>query len=118
MPYQESLAKPRIEALIEDRGWNHEQFTERIDISPTQLSKWKRSLPKLEGLIVLAEGLGVTVDYIVGYYPKGKRPKPHDAGLDEARAFDMERTPVKRKKAKRRSADPDPEVVPKLTEPT
>lgn len=107
MPYDRSLMLHRLEGLIEDRGWTNQQFAERIELHPSQLSKWKQQPPRLDGLIRLAEGLGVSVDYLCGYIPDGATSDQYDAGLIEATEWGMSREPKVLRRRRRRVLEPD-----------
>ena len=91
----------RLRAAREEGGISAPDFAERIGLGRTRYLNWERgdNMPQNEALIVVAEGLGVTTDYLLRgrleAIPLGRaiRLVAREEGLDPGdRSFDSEKS--------------------------
>lgn len=63
----------RIKQLRKQRGWQQKELADKLDVRFSQLNKYESGLhaPPLEKLVLLAEVLGTTVDFLL----TGARPE-------------------------------------------
>nr|WP_154895207.1 helix-turn-helix transcriptional regulator [Paenibacillus xylanexedens] len=60
--------KSKIRELREARGMSTQQLADILGVSQRQVQLYEKgeSVPKLEGLIILADLFGVSTDYLLG----------------------------------------------------
>lgn len=57
----------RIKDLRSDKGWNQEEFAEKVYVSRQTVSSWEndRSYPDIKSLLLMSELFGITLDELV-----------------------------------------------------
>lgn len=57
----------RIKELRNDRGWNQEEFAEKVFVSRQTVSSWEndKSYPDIKSLLLMSELFGVTLDDLI-----------------------------------------------------
>jgi len=91
----------RIKRLRQERGWSQAQLGQKLGVHQKQISGYERNVhvPSTELLIRLADGFGVSLDYLV---PGGQEDSPRIDIADKELIRHMEaidRLPSKDKEA-------------------
>ena len=57
----------RIKGLRSDKGWNQEEFAEKVFVSRQTVSSWEndKSYPDIKSLLLMSELFGITLDELV-----------------------------------------------------
>ncbi len=65
--YDVSLFLPRYRALLEENNITHWKFCQNLRLNESVIRKWEKGQePRFERLIIIAENLGASLDYLVG----------------------------------------------------
>ena len=58
----------RLVDLIQEKGWNIQQFSKIIKLPRTTINSWvlKTRSPKIDNFCAIADFFGVSVDYLLG----------------------------------------------------
>jgi transcriptional regulator with XRE-family HTH domain len=56
----------RLDALLDERGWNRAKLAKLTGISESTVSRWRSNAPKSDNLQAVADALGISMDDLTG----------------------------------------------------
>ena len=57
----------RYQKLLEENNTTHWKFSHQVNISESSIRQWKKGqIPKMETIIIIAENLSTSIDYLLG----------------------------------------------------
>lgn len=91
MAYRNPIFYERLDQIARERRMNMFEISNETQISPGLFSEWKNknSVPGTEKLLVLADYLGVSIDYLMGRDQYTGNAKPTEDAFELATIYDV-----------------------------